>query len=105
MAIWIALAVFLVGLVGGLVLAAVRGFRLWRAAKRVGGLIGAETERLARVTDEIAVHLDSANASAATLTDAANRLRVSAERLQVQRAAIVEARSALARTFWFLPGV
>ena len=105
MAIWIALAVFLVGLVGGLVLVAVRGFRLWREGKRVGGLITAETERIARVADEIAVHLDRANASTATLAEAAERLRVSAIRLQVQRAAVVEARAALARTFWFLPGV
>jgi hypothetical protein len=103
-AIWIALAVFVVGLIAGLVFAVFRGFRLWRHAKRTGATFGQETERIARVADEIAVQLERANASSARLTEATTRLRSSAARLQVQRAAVIEARAALARTFWFLPG-
>jgi hypothetical protein len=105
MALWVSLAVFVIGLTAGLVYAAVRGFRLWRHAKRTSATLSAETDRIARVADEIAVQLDKANASSARLTEATERLRASAARLQVQRAAVAEARAAIARTFWFLPGM
>ena len=105
MAVWIALSVFVVGLTVGLGYAVIRGIKLWRHAKRTGATFSAETERIARVADEIAVQLDRANASSMRLTEAAERLRASAARLQVQREAAMEARATLARTFWFLPGM
>ena len=105
MAVWVSLAVFVVGLTAGLVYAVIRGFHLWRHAKRTSATLSVETERIARVADEIAVQLDKANASSVRLTEAAERLRASAARLQVQRAAVLEARATLARTFWFLPGM
>jgi hypothetical protein len=105
MAIWICLAVFAAGVVGGLVFATVRGFALWRRMKRTKGLIGPETERIARVADEIAVQLDRASESSARLAEAGERLRGSAARLQIQLAAVQEARLRLRRTFWFVPGV
>lgn len=105
MAIWICLAVFLLGVVGGLAYAAVRGFSLWRRMKRTKGLLGSETERIARVTTEITTQLDRAGESSARLAEAAERLRVSGARLQIQLAAVREARTRLRRTFWFVPGV
>ena len=105
MAVWVSLAVFVVGLTAGLVYAAIRGLPPLAHAKRTSATLSAETERIARVADEIAVQLDKANASSVRLTEAAERLRASAARLQVQRAAVLEARATLARTFWFLPGM
>lgn len=105
MAIWICLAVFLLGILGGLAYAVVRGFALWRRMKRTKAVIGPETERIARVADEIAGQLDRASASSARLTEAGERLRVSAARLQIQLAAVQEARLRLRRAFWFVPGV
>ncbi|MGL6278391.1 MAG: hypothetical protein ACRC50_02395 [Gaiella sp.] len=104
MGIWICLAVFLVGTVGGLAFAALRGFRLWRQVKRTKGAIAPEAERIARVADEIALQLDRASASSARLGEAAERLRVSSRRLEIQLAAAREARARLRRTFWFVPG-
>ncbi len=104
-ALWICLAVFVLGVVGGLAYAAVRGFVLWRRMKRTKGLIGPETERIARVAEEITTQLDRASESSARLTEAAERLRRSGARLQIQLAAVDEARQRLRRTFWFVPGV
>lgn len=105
MAIWICLVVFLIGLVGGLAYATVRGFVLWRRMKRTKGLIGPETERIARVAEEITLQLDRASESSARLAEAGGRLRTSSARLQIQLAAVREARLRLERTFWFVPGV
>jgi hypothetical protein len=105
MAIWICLAVFLLGVVGGLAYVTVRGFALWRRMKRTRDLFGPETERIARVADEITLQLDRASASSARLTEATERLRTSNARLQIQLAAVREARLRLRRTFWFVPGV
>jgi hypothetical protein len=105
MAFWVSLAVFVVGLVGGLAYAALRGFRMWRNLKRTSGVLTAETDRIARVADEITAQLDRASASGTRLGESGERLRGSVARLQVQRAALEEARAAISRTFWFLPGM
>ena len=104
-AFWIALAILLAGVVGGLVYVVVRGITLWRQVKRTGGTLGAETARIAEASEEIQEHLDRASASGARLGEAAERLAVSRARLDVQLQALREARQALRRTFWFLPGV
>ena len=104
-AFWIALAILLAGVVGGLVYAVVRGITLWRQVKRTGGKLSAETARIAEASAEIQEHLDRASASGTRLGEAAERLAVSRARLDVQLQALREARQALRRTFWFLPGV
>lgn len=104
MALWIALGVLAFGVVGGLTVAIVRGIRLWRMAKRAGGTIGSELDRISGVAGEIEQQLGRANASATNLAAAAERLRASRARLDVQLAALREARAQLARTFWFVPG-
>jgi type VI protein secretion system component VasK len=104
-AIWIALGVFVVGLVAGLVFAVVRGIVMWRRMKRMSGELGPEVERISRVAEEIQQQLERANASATELTAATERLRLSVARLQIQLAAVHEARTRLARTFWFVPGI
>ncbi|MDH4346700.1 MAG: hypothetical protein OEW31_10230 [Thermoleophilia bacterium] len=104
MAIWVALAVLLAGLALGLAFAAYRGICLWRRIKRTGATFGAETDRISRVTGEIQEQLERAQASSASLAAAAERLQASKTRLDVQLAAVREARAQLARTLWFLPG-
>jgi len=104
MAFWIALALLLIGVVGGLVYAVVRGIALWRQIKRSGRGFSAESARIADVSAEMQVHMDRAEASQARLGDAAARLLASRARLDVQLAAIGEARHTVKRLLWFLPG-
>ena len=102
---WIALAVLLVGVLGGIVYAALRGISMWRQLKRTGGLLSAESARVADTSAEIQVHLDRASAVGAHLGDATARLASSRARLDVQLQAIREARHTMRRLLWFLPGV
>lgn len=102
---WIALAVLAAGVVVGLVFAIVRGLRLWRQVKRTGGSFGREADRISQVAASISDQLDRAGASAEQLRAAAERLERSRAALAVQQAAIREARLAVRRTFWFIPGV
>lgn len=104
MAIWIALAVLVASLAVGLAFAVYRGFRTWRRLKRTGRAFTAELERIAGATAEIDAHLDRAGASGERLSEAQARLRAARARLDVQLAAVREARGQLARMFWFLPG-
>ena len=104
MALWIALAVLLVGLAAGLAVAVYRGICTWRQAKRTGGTITAELDRISRVAAEIDGQLERASAASDRLTEAQTRLRASRARLEVQLAAVREARGQVARVFWFVPG-
>jgi hypothetical protein len=103
-AFWIALAVFLVGLLGGLAYAIVRGIVLWRSLKSTGRAFSAESARIADVSARIQEHLDRADASNELLREAAERLAVSRARLEVQLKAVREARYTVRRLLWFLPG-
>ena len=104
-AFWIALAVLLLAVVGGIAYAVVRGIALWRQVKRTGGTLGAESARIADATADIQEHLDRASASGASLGDAGERLAVSRAKLDVQLQALHEARQTMRRLLWFLPGV
>ena len=104
-AFWIALALLVVGVVGGLVYAVVQGIALWRRVKRTGRAFSAESARIADVSAEMATHMDRASASEARLGDATARLAASRARLDVQLQAVREARQTVRRLLWFLPGV
>jgi hypothetical protein len=101
---WIALAVLLIGVAGGLAYAIVRGIALWRNIKQTGRAFSAESARIADASAGIQEHLDRAEASSALLREAAARLAVSRARLDVQLQAIREARYTVRRLLWFLPG-
>jgi len=105
MAVWIALAVFLVAVVIGIAFAAVRALRLYREAKRVGGVLGAEVDRINTTAAQIEEQLRKADAAKGRLEAAADRLAVSRAKLDVQLAAMREARMQLRRVFWFVPGI
>lgn len=102
---WIALAILLAGVLGGVAFVTVRGLALWRRLKRTGGSFSAETARIADVSAEIQTHLDRASASGARLADGAARLAASRARLEIQLQAVREARHTMQRLLWFLPGV
>jgi GTP1/Obg family GTP-binding protein len=104
-AFWISLAVFVVGLLGGLAYAILRGLALWRNVKHTGRAFSTESARIADVSAGIQAHLDRAEASNELLREAAARLAASRARLDVQLHAVREARHALRRVLPFLPGV
>ena len=101
---WIALAVLLVGVVGGIAYAVLRGIALWRRLKRTGREFSVESERIAEVSAQIETHMDRANAANIRLGEAGARLARSRARLDVQLQAIREARYTIRRLLWFLPG-
>lgn len=105
MAFWAALAVLLVAVVGGITFAVVRGFQLYRNAKRAGGTIGAEVERISEVSLQIEHHTAAAAAAGERLQTATGRLATSRAKLDVQLAAVREARAQVRRVFWFVPGI
>lgn len=105
MAVWIAVAVLLAGLVVGVTVAVYRGICLWRLLKRTGSTFGGELDRISSVAAEIEEQLQRAEASTGRLTEAAERLRLSRARLDVQLAAVRRAREQVGRALWFVPGV
>ena len=104
MAFWIALAVLLVGVIGGIAYVVIRGIALWRRVKRTGGAFGDEAGRISEGSAQIQGHLDRASASSGKLAEASQRLAVSRARLDVQLEAVREARHTVRRVLWFLPG-
>ena len=102
---WIALAVLLVGVLGGIAYAVVRGLVLWRQLKRAKTSFSTEAARIAEATAEIQVQLDRASASSELLGNAAARLAASRAKLDVQLQAVREARQTMRRVLWFVPGV
>src|SRR5436305_798619 len=92
---WLCLLFLGVSAVGSIAVAAVRGLRTWRMAKRVSG---AATAAL----DDVMRKGEAAEARATALTDKSEQLTSSIDRLQqslaelaILRAAFADARSAL----------
>lgn len=105
MVFWIALAVLLVAVVAGLAFATIRGWQLYRRAKRTSAAITSEMDRISAVTLEIEGQMAKAEAATARLNAATARLATSRARLDVQLAAVRQARAQVRRVFWFVPGV
>jgi len=105
MLIWATAAILAICVVGGIAYAAVRGFQLYREAKRVGGAFGIEMEHVNTTTAQIEAHLRKADEARARLQESTDRLAVSRARLNVQLAAVREARAQVRRVFWFIPGI
>lgn len=105
MVFWAALTVLLVAVVGGIAYAVVRGFQLYRDAKRAGATIGAEVERISAVSEQIEHHTAAAAAAAERLQGSTRRLAASRAKLDVQLAAVREARAQVRGVFWFIPGI
>jgi hypothetical protein len=104
-AFWIALAVLFVAIIGGIAFVVVRGIALWRDVKHTGSAFGAEVERISVVSAQIERHMAAAEAATGRLQVATGRLATSRAQLDVQLAAVREARAQVRRTFWFVPGI
>ena len=105
MAFWVALALLLAGVLGGIAYVVLRAFALWRQLKRTGGAFGDEAARISEASAQIQGHLDRASTSSGRLAEASERLALSRARLDVQLQAVREARYTVRRMLWFLPGV
>ena len=105
MVFWIALGVLLVAVVCGIAYAAIRGWQLYRTAKRSGAVITAEMDRISVVTLEIEEQMAKAEAATERLNAAAGRLATSRAQLDVQLAAVRRARAQVRRVFWFVLGI
>lgn len=105
MVFWISLAILAVAVIAGIAFCVVRGFRLYRQAKRFGATITGEMDHISAVMAEIERHTAKAEAASERLKAATGRLAVTRARLNVQLAAIREARAQIRRTFWFVPGI
>jgi len=101
--IWLALILYLAAVGGGIGFAVLRGLGLWRALKRTGGALSAETTRITRVVDGLPAHIDRMNASVRRLKTT-GRIAASRARLDVQVRAIRETRATIGRLLWFVPG-
>jgi hypothetical protein len=105
MAFWLALVVLLVGIVVGIAFAVIRGIALWRDIKRSSAALGAEMALIGDATLQIDHHLAAAEAASGRLHASMERLAVSRARLEIQLAAVQEARAQVRRVFWFVPGI
>lgn len=103
--LWLSLALLFVAVAAGIAYAVVRGLQLYRNVKRTGGEFSARSERISVTVASIERHTATAEASAQRLAEANGRLRLSRARLDVQLAAIHEARAQVRRVFWFVPGI
>jgi hypothetical protein len=103
-AVWIALGVAVAGIVAGLGVAVVRGFRVWREFRALGRTVGVRLDGITRSADEIETHLSRAAESSERLTFALDTLRRSRAVLDVQLAALREARDTVSRAVPFFGG-
>ena len=105
MVFWVALGILLVAVVAGIAYAAIRGWQLYRTAKSSGAAITSEMDRISAVTLEIEQQMAKAEAATARLNAATGRLATSRAQLDVQLAAVRQARAQVRRVFWFVPGI
>src|SRR5262249_40657404 len=103
MVFWITLAVLIVAVAAGLAYAAVKGLQCYRSSKRVSGTFGAEMDRINATTLQIEQRVAEAEEAAGRLHEASERLARSRAQLDVQLAAVREARMLVRRVFWFVP--
>ncbi len=102
---WLSLALLFVAVTAGIAYAVVRGLQLYRNVKRTGGEFSARTEKISVTVASIERHMAAAEASTQRLAEANRRLQLSRARLDVQLAAVREARAQVRRVFWFVPGI
>ena len=105
MVVWIALGLLLVAVVGGIAYAAIRGFQLYRDLKRGSSAFSSELGRISGASLQIERQMANAQAATKRLHGATGRLATSRAQLDVQLAALREARAQVRRVFWFVPGV
>jgi hypothetical protein len=102
---WLSLALVFVAVTAGIAYAVVRGLQFYRNVKRTGGEFSTRMEKISVTVASIERHLAAAEASTQRLAEANRRLQLSRAQLDVQLAAVREARAQVRRVFWFVPGI
>lgn len=100
--VWITLAAGLAATVAGIAFAVARGLALYRGAKKAASRLGGEAEAIAQRAGRAEEHLRRASESQDRLRSATGRLAESRARLDVQLAALREAKAALGLVAPFL---
>ena len=100
---WSGLAVFLVAVLGGIALAAVRGLAAYRAARAFEERLNTAMAETTRLLDGIEPRVAKATATAARLEEARARLQESTATMSVLFAAFGEAVALLRRVSAFVP--
>ena len=100
--VWPAVAIAVVGILGGVTVSVVRGLRAWRDVKRFSGAVGDRVGEIEKATAEIETHLSRADESSGRLTVALENLRRSRAQLDVLLGALKEARVTVERELPFL---
>ncbi|HEY7732823.1 MAG TPA: hypothetical protein VH950_18235 [Gaiellaceae bacterium] len=95
MVFWLALILLIVVSLAGLAFAAVRGFQLYRQAKRASANLSGAMEKITRGSEEIQANLERSQRAQGDLQEAMTRLQRSRDQLDVQLTAVREARAAL----------
>jgi septal ring factor EnvC (AmiA/AmiB activator) len=96
---WIAFAVWVALVTVSLVFASVRGYQLYKQVKRTGATINPEVERIAATSERIQIHLERAERSQHRLDEALARLAAARAQLDLQIAAVDEAKRAINTIF------
>jgi hypothetical protein len=102
---WISVAVLIVAVAAGVAFAVYRGICLYRRARRTSDAFAEPMAHIEAATASIEGHLAEAEASSKRLSEAAEQLRISRARLDVQLGAVRDARVRARRVFWFVPGL
>ena len=94
---WLALAVAIVAVVASSIYLTRKGLEAFRGAKRLGGTVTGELERIERTSGEIERHLALAAESGAKLEAELAQLRRSRARLNVLTSALDDVRASVGR--------
>jgi cell shape-determining protein MreC len=94
---WLALAVAIVAVVASSIYLTRKGLEAFRGAKRLGGTVTSELERIERTSGEIERHLALAAESGAKLEAELAQLRRSRARLNVLTSALDDVRASVGR--------
>jgi hypothetical protein len=94
---WLALAIAIVSIVASSIYLTRKGLEAFRGAKRLGGAVTGELERIERTSGEIERHLALAAESGAKLEVELAQLRRSRARLNVLTSALDDVRASVGR--------
>ena len=105
MVFWLRSSLLLVALVAGVAYVVLRGLQMWRLVKRTGDAVRRRDRAHLRATAQIEGHLAEASQPRSASRIASARLADARARLDLQLAAVREARADVRRALWFVPGL
>jgi hypothetical protein len=94
---WLALAVAIAAVIASSIYLTLKGREAFRGAKRLGGAVSGELDRIERASSQIEQHLTFAAESGSKLEAELAQLRRSRARLNVLTSALADARASVER--------